>query len=159
MEFFLKLFYYIKDFQNFFLVTVIGMFSYLLPGVSQMAARLRTFDDDQIGCTVMMTGPKFQNDPCSFGRPDDGSDFGISAFYTYRQICRETGSGENDIRAIFGGSTGIIFIMPAPPHDIDTNDTAFSFLSCLFKLILKGTDIGIHRIGAKVRLIEPDLGG
>lgn len=54
---FFKLVNYRENFQNFFFIAVVFMKFYFFTGVAQMAARFRTFDDNQICCRVVVPVP------------------------------------------------------------------------------------------------------
>lgn len=134
------------------------MHFHLFAGIAEMAASLRSFNNNHIGCAVMMSFPKTENDACCLRGADNRCDFGGSAFNAVRKVRWKASTGENDIGAVFNSTACIVFVMLSAPHDVDTYDTVPSNFACFLQLFGESSLVGLNSIGHEVWFIKTDLG-
>lgn len=157
-EFFFKFFDNGKDFFDFLLIAVAFVFFHLFSGVAEMSAGFRAFDNDHVGGAVVVAFPQFQDDAGGFRGADDRGDLGVGAFYAGGKVGGESGTGEDDVCAVFGSAAGIVFIVMAFGHDVHADDALLCFFSGFLQFGFQCAKVGIDGIGFEVWFIEAYIG-
>ena len=101
----------------------------LFSGKSQMSACVSSFNDYKVCSALISTIPHFQDDTCCFFRRDDRCDLGVSTCHIFRQIYRQTGTGDDHIGAGVGSRFYVIRIILRGNHDI-ISDKSLAFAVC-----------------------------
>ena len=102
----------------------------LFSGKSQMSACVSSFNDYKVCSALISTIPHFQDDTCCFFRRDDRCDLGVSTCHIFRQIYRQTGTGDDHIGTGVGSRFYVIRIVLRGNHDI-ISDKSLAFAVCI----------------------------
>ena len=160
-----KGFYGLQDTHDLFFIMHPFDILKLFPVKTQMAAGQRPFDHHQIRQVIVLFHPVFHDDICRLHAGDDGrklclADFPVLPLYAgggLRQRHRQSGAGNNQIRAGFRSSLYVILIAFCGHHNIYAHNTAGRQLLSSPDFLFYRTQIGGMGIYLVIRLTIADL--